>query len=162
MRLSGFLCLSFSPSVLGLLEETIVSFEIVEASVPLHNASIVYCSDDPIGVEIGATSLAEDFEAITGTRPSIIKVDAGGSIECEKCADNVIIAATVDSNLLKAIVKSKNLDVSALDGKWESYQTSIVDDPIPGVKKALIIAGSDKRGVIFGTYTLSEQCGQSP
>ncbi|KAI0449445.1 hypothetical protein F5B21DRAFT_520249 [Xylaria acuta] len=162
MRLSELLLLGFSPSVLGLLEETIVSFERTEASAPLHNASIVYCSDDPIGVEIGATSLAEDFEAITGTRPSVIKVEAGESIGCEKCADNVIIAATVDSKLVKAMVQSKNLDVSAIDGKWESYQTSVVDDPIPGVKKALVIAGSDKRGVIFGTYTLSEQCGQSP
>ncbi|RYC65657.1 hypothetical protein CHU98_g515 [Xylaria longipes] len=162
MRLLGFLCLGLSPSVLGLLEETIVSFERAAASAPLHNASIVYCSDDPVGVEIGATSLAEDFEAITGTRPSVIKVEAGESIGCEQCADNVIITATVGSNLIKAIVQSRNLDVSAIDGKWESYQTSVVDDPIPGVKKALVIAGSDKRGVIFGTYTLSEQCGQSP
>ncbi|KAI1751614.1 hypothetical protein F4782DRAFT_504612 [Xylaria castorea] len=162
MWLSKLLFLGFSPLALGLLEETIVSFERAEASVPLHNASIVYYSDDFIGVEIGVTSLAEDFEAITGTRPAVIKVEAGEPIMCETCADDVIIAGTVDSDLIKAIVQGKNLDVSAIDGKWETYQTSVVDNPIPGVKKALIIAGSDKRGVLFGVYTLSEQCGQSP
>ncbi|KAI0465944.1 hypothetical protein F4859DRAFT_519574 [Xylaria cf. heliscus] len=162
MWLSKFLLLGLSSSVLGLLEETIVSFERAETSVPLHNASIVYCADDPVGVEIGAISLAEDFEAITGTRPSVIKVETEGSIGCEKCTDNIIIIGTIYSSLIKAIVQSETLDISAIDGKWESYQTSVVENPIPGVKKALVIAGSDKRGVLFGTYTLSEQCGQSP
>ncbi|KAI0867651.1 hypothetical protein GGS24DRAFT_484953 [Hypoxylon argillaceum] len=162
MWLSGLLCLSLSSLISGLLEESIVSFESAEAYIPLHNASIAYSADDPVGVEIGAISLAEDLEAITGTRPSIVKVESGESVECAGCADNVIIAATVDSNLMKAIVKNGKLDVTALDGKWESYQTSVVDNPIPGVKKALVIAGSDKRGVVFGIYTLSEQSGQSP
>ncbi|KAI0201162.1 hypothetical protein F4808DRAFT_128973 [Astrocystis sublimbata] len=160
----GVLLLGLSPSISGLLEETIISFERVEASVPLHNASIVYDSSDPIGVEIGATSLAEDLEAIVGIRPSVIKVGAGAeeSIGCENCHDYAIIAATVESDLITAIVRDTSLDVSGIEGKWESYRTSVVDDPIPGVKRALIIAGSDKRGVVFGIHTLAEQCGQSP
>lgn len=162
MRLSGFLCLTLSSLVSGLLEERIISFESAEASVPLHDASIVYSADDPVGIEIAVTNLAEDLEAITGTRPSVIKVEAGESVECAECTDNIIIATTVDSNLAKALVQSGKLDVSALDEKWESYQTSVVSDPIPGVKTALVTAGSDKRGAIFGIYTLSEQCGQSP
>ncbi|KAI1128636.1 hypothetical protein F5Y10DRAFT_291921 [Nemania abortiva] len=162
MRLWGFSCLAFSSLVLRLLEETIVSFENTETAVSLHDASIVYSADDPIGVEIGATSFAEDLEAITGTRPSVIKVDPSNPMECVGCANNGIIVATVDSNLTKALVQSGKLDVSAIEGKWESYQTSVINDPIPGVEKALVITGSDKRGVIFGIYTLSEQCGQSP
>ncbi|KAI0115551.1 hypothetical protein GGR51DRAFT_555987 [Nemania sp. FL0031] len=162
MRFSGFLWLGFSSLVSGLLEERIVSFENTEASIPLHNATIVYSADDPVGIGIGATSFAEDLEAITGTQPSVIRVDPGDALRCAGCASHVVIAATVDSQLIKAIVKSGKLDVSVIDGKWESYQTSVIDDPIPGVEHALVIAGSDKRGVIFGIYTLSEQCGQSP
>lgn len=65
------------------------------------------------------------------------------------------------SDVIGAIARDK-LDVSTIGGKWESYQANVVDDPIPGIKKALIIAGSDKRGVMYGIYTLSEQSGQSP
>ncbi|TGJ86992.1 hypothetical protein E0Z10_g1737 [Xylaria hypoxylon] len=162
MRLSQLLCLTLFSLVSGLLEESIVSFESADTSVSLHDASIVYSADDPVGVEISVTSLAEDLESITGTRPSVIKIGNGESIECAKCADSVIIAATVDSNLIGAMVQAGKLDVSSIDGKWETYQTSVVDEPIPGTKKALVIAGGDKRGVMFGVYTLSEQCGQSP
>ncbi|GAP93036.1 hypothetical protein SAMD00023353_10200140 [Rosellinia necatrix] len=162
MRLSGFLCLGFSALVSGLLEEIIVSFESAEAFVPLHDASIVYGEDDPVGVEIAATSLADDFEAITGTRPSLIKVEGGESPQCAGCTDNAIIIATSDSSLVKAMVQSGKLDVSEIEGKWETYQTSVADDPISGIKKALLIIGSDKRGAMFGVYTLSEQCGRSP
>ena len=33
---------------------------------------------------------------------------------------------------------------------------------MPGVEQALVIAGSDKRGTIYGIYELSEQIGVSP
>ncbi|KAI1272248.1 hypothetical protein F5Y07DRAFT_412788 [Xylaria sp. FL0933] len=162
MRSPRLLYLSLFSLVSGLLEKSIVSFESTEASVPLHGASIVYSADDPVGVEIAATSLAADLEAITGTQPSLFKVGGGESIECTQCAETAIIAATVDSEVIGAIAQDGKLNVSSIDGKWESYQTSVVDNPIPGIKKALVIAGSDERGVIFGIYTLSEQCGQSP
>lgn len=158
MRRSGFLCLGLTSLALGLLEEVIVSFESTESSVSLHDASIVYSDDDPVGVEIVATNLADDFEAITGTRPSLFKV----SVECADCADNAIIAATANSSLARAMRDDGRLDVSAVAGKWESYQTNVMDDPIPGIKKALVIVGSDKRGVMYGLLTLSEQSGQSP
>ncbi len=37
-----------------------------------------------------------------------------------------------------------------------------VSQPIPGVSSALVIAGSDKRGTIYGIYEISEQIGVSP
>ncbi|KAK5630900.1 hypothetical protein RRF57_006615 [Xylaria bambusicola] len=162
MRFSQLLCLTILSGALGLLEKRIVSFENAQGSLPLHGASILYSADDPVGVKIAITSLAEDLEVITGVRPSVFKVGNGNSIDCKNCTDNVIIAATVGSDVLGAMVEDGKLDVSAIDGTWESYQISVVDDPIPGVKRALVIAGSDKRGVMYGIYTLSEQCGQSP
>jgi hypothetical protein len=38
----------------------------------------------------------------------------------------------------------------------------VVKDPLPGVEQALVIAGSDRRGTIFGIYQLSEMLGVSP
>ncbi|KAI8625534.1 glycoside hydrolase family 115 protein [Xylariaceae sp. FL1651] len=162
MRLSRLVCWGLISRASGLLEENIVSFDSAESSVPLHGASIVYSADDPVGLKIAATSLAEDLEAITSKRPAVIKLGAGNSTGCANCTSNAIIAATTNSTLLKVMVQNGKLDVSRIEGKWETYQTSIVDNPISGIDKALVIAGSDKRGAMFGAYTLSEQCGQSP
>lgn len=40
--------------------------------------------------------------------------------------------------------------------------SEVVQSPLPGVGRALVIAGSDKRGTIFGLYDVSEQIGVSP
>ena len=44
-----------------------------------------------------------------------------------------------------------------LEGKNESYLMTVgVHAPKNGVNEALVIAGSDKRGTIYGIYELSE------
>jgi len=52
--------------------------------------------------------------------------------------------------------------VTAIAGKWESFLIQVVPKPLPGVASALIIAGSDKRGTIYGIYDFSDQIGVSP
>ncbi|MDR0842834.1 MAG: glycosyl hydrolase 115 family protein, partial [Acidobacteriota bacterium] len=52
--------------------------------------------------------------------------------------------------------------VKPIEGKWESFFIQTVTKPLPGVEKALVIAGSDKRATIFGIYDLCEQMGVSP
>src|SRR5262249_3839449 len=54
------------------------------------------------------------------------------------------------------------IDVAAIKGQWESYLLQVVSDPLPDVKSALVIVGSDKRGTIYGIYDLSQQMGVSP
>ena len=60
------------------------------------------------------------------------------------------------------MVRDGKIDASQLKGRWEKFTTQIVDNPAKGIKKALIIAGSDKRGTIYGMYDLSNQIGVSP
>ena len=45
---------------------------------------------------------------------------------------------------------------------WETSLQQVVDDPLPGVRRALVIAGSDQRGTIFGAYDVSRRIGVSP
>lgn len=52
--------------------------------------------------------------------------------------------------------------MSEVEGRWESFTTQLVDRPIPGCARALVVAGSDPRGTIFGLYDISEQIGVSP
>ncbi len=66
------------------------------------------------------------------------------------------------SAIIDGLIRQHKLDVTGVVGKWEAEVTTIVDRPMPGVSRALVIAGSDKRGTIFGIYDLSEQIGVSP
>lgn len=52
--------------------------------------------------------------------------------------------------------------MSSIEGKWESFVSQVVKSPTSGCPEALVIAGSDPRGVIFGIYDISEQIGVSP
>lgn len=40
--------------------------------------------------------------------------------------------------------------------------SAVVEKPFSGCERALVIAGSDPRGTIFGIYDVSEQIGVSP
>lgn len=75
----------------------------------------------------------------------------------------VILAGTIgNSTLIDGLVSSNKIDVSAITGQWESFTTQLVNSPVEGVAQALVIAGSDPRGTIFGLYDVSEQIGVSP
>ena len=75
----------------------------------------------------------------------------------------MVIAGTIGhSKVIDDLVSAGKIDVSAIKGKWESFVTAVVNDPISGSAQALVIAGSDPRGTIFGIYDISEQIGVSP
>lgn len=74
----------------------------------------------------------------------------------------IIVGTLGKSAAIDQLVAASRLDVTDLRGKWESFVIATVPAPLPGVKQALVIAGSDKRGTIYGIYELSEQLGVSP
>lgn len=76
-----------------------------------------------------------------------------------------IIAGTVGADgcdLINQLVSEGKLDVSDIEGKWECYKLKVVKNPVEGVDEALVIAGSDKRGTIYGIFKISELMGVSP
>ena len=74
----------------------------------------------------------------------------------------VLIGTVGHSPLIDKLVQSGKLDVSGLAGRWETFVVQAIDNPLPGVAQALVVAGSDKRGTIYGLYDLSAQIGVSP
>jgi hypothetical protein len=66
------------------------------------------------------------------------------------------------SPLIDGLAKSGKINAEAISGKWESFIIVTVANPLPGIDRALVIAGSDKRGTIYGIYEISEQIGVSP
>lgn len=131
------------------------------APVELQSSVIVVDERDHEGVHIAARNLAEDFARVTKGPPRPIiksndtRIDVPGSV--------AIVVGSVDSSpLVQRLESNGKVDFSGIRGKWESFQTSLVHEPFEGCNWALVIAGSDKRGTIYGAYTLSEQIGVSP
>ncbi|MBB5715002.1 glycosyl hydrolase 115 family protein [Sphingomonas aerophila] len=73
-----------------------------------------------------------------------------------------VIAGTVGTPMIDALAKSGKIDLTGLAGQWEGYVEQVVDNPAPGIARALVIAGSDRRGTVFGLYDLSTKIGVSP
>ncbi|KAK5110553.1 hypothetical protein LTR62_005745 [Meristemomyces frigidus] len=75
----------------------------------------------------------------------------------------VIIAGTLgNSTIIDQLIQEGKIDVSAIAGTWEAYVSVMVSNPMPGVAHAMVIAGSNRRGTVYGLYSVSEQIGVSP
>jgi hypothetical protein len=74
-----------------------------------------------------------------------------------------IIVGTLGRNaVIDRLVREGKLDASGVAGRWEAFVQQVVERPMRGVERALVIAGADKRGTIFGLYDLAERIGVSP
>ncbi|MGN6626330.1 MAG: glycosyl hydrolase 115 family protein [Tepidisphaeraceae bacterium] len=108
------------------------------------------------GVQRAASDLREDIGRVTTLRPELRTTESSAT------RDVVWIGTLGKSPTIDGLVKSGTLHVESIAGKWESFVIAVVAHPAPGVDHALIVAGSDKRGTIYGIYELSEQMGVSP
>ena len=108
------------------------------------------------GLSLVAQSFASDVNLVTGITPSIIT-------NKNLLSGTVLIAGSIGNNdLIDSLIAAGRLDVSAVTGKWETYKIQVVDNPVTGVTKGIVVAGSDKRGAIYGVYHISELIGVSP
>ncbi|MFI1742942.1 glycosyl hydrolase 115 family protein [Thalassobellus sediminis] len=75
----------------------------------------------------------------------------------------VIMAGTIGkSKYIDALIAKNKIDVSKIEGDWERYAIQVVENPKKGIEKALVIAGSDRRGTAYGILELSRKIGVSP
>ena len=119
-------------------------------------ASIFVETNDWPGVIRAATDLHKDIRRVSGTTAALTQDPAHPG-------RNAILVGTIGrSTLINQLVRERKLDVAGIAGKWEASLIQVVIQPLPGVESALVIAGSDKRGTIYGVYDLSEQMGVSP
>lgn len=128
-------------------------FPLIVNGVP---AAIVASQDDEAGVKRVVGLLQNDVAMVAGQKPELMWDKTGNHT-------HVILAGTLGSNpMIDRLVAEGKLDGAMLRGKWEAYVVQVVPQPMPGVEQALVIAGSDKRGTIFGIFDLSAQMGVSP
>jgi len=139
---------------------TYVAFTNKEGSFPLSErgkSSSIYASEtDFQGVKHTLKNFQTDIQSVTKAKPNILHTGTPK----EK---NVVLVGTIGKNsLIDKLIAQKRIDVSGIKGKWETHLIQVIENPFPGVEKALVILGSDKRGTIYGIYDLSAQIGVSP
>lgn len=132
-----------------------VSDKRTPGAFPIAGAEILYAKGDFPVVGLAVGDLRDDLGAVVGTPPSLSTGKPVGK--------TAIIVGTLGKNpLIDDLARDGKLDVGDLRGAWESFVIAVVDNPAPGLDKALIIAGSDRRGTAFGVYELSRAAGVSP
>ncbi|MCI1186203.1 glycosyl hydrolase 115 family protein [Hymenobacter sp. DH14] len=120
-----------------------------------RTATIYASATDWPSVLRAAHDLQADVQRVTKLTPAFSTARPAGK-------EVVFIGTLGKSPLIDALVQQKKLNVSAVAGRWEVFVRQVVENPMPGVARALVIAGSDKRGTIYGIYDLSQQIGVSP
>jgi hypothetical protein len=150
----------FSQNVFAIGGKSYVRFENGKGEFPLSlsgkSAPLCVSSMDFPGVELIMKYFQTDIANVTGAQPEIVIDKIPSSKEI------VVIGTIGKSSLIDELITKKKIDVTGIAGKWEATLTQVVDKPFHGVERALVIAGSDKRGTIYGMFDISERIGVSP
>ena len=122
--------------------ERFVTFQPTHDALPMAGASISVDAGEHSCVQRAVASLQQDFLRVTGVRPTVTAerpTIVVGTVGCNRQIDQWV----------------KRGELRHLKGKREKYLIKTIGDQ-------LVIAGSDKRGTVFGVYELSRQIGVSP
>ena len=107
------------------------------------------------GILRAVKNLQSDFQKVTGDQPNILNQISGLN------SPLIIIGTVGTKSVIDDLIRQKKIDGKSLTGKREKYIIQNVSNPFPGVLEAIVIAGSDKRGTIYGIYEVSKQIGVS-
>jgi hypothetical protein len=113
--------------------------------------------NSPETVQVAAEAFAEDVQRVTGVKPEVI-TQINGLLP----PDLILVGVLGHSPDIDRLVTTHKLDISAVAGKWESAVTAVVPSPVARGHRALVIAGSDRRGAAYALFQISRAMGVSP
>lgn len=119
-------------------------------------ACVYYDAKDFEVVKTTAGLFANDVKEVSGQLLGVATTKEAPQKNC------IIIGTLGHNEWIDQMVAKKKLDVEPLKNRWESYLVQLVRNPLPGVDKALVIVGSDRRGAAYGLLSVSRTIGVSP
>ena len=126
--------------------ERFVSFQQGDLLINGNDKVEIYMdANDCRGVSYAANALVKDISKVSGSQATITSNRKA----------NILVGTIGHSAAIDQLVKQKRINGNLLKGKREKFIITVVDNQ-------LIIAGSDRRGSIYGIYELSQQMGVSP
>jgi hypothetical protein len=156
-------------TVLAIGQESTINFNGTGLRLAEGGSSVQLYADghDWPGVLRVVDDLAMDFERVTGTRGTVSLLGNGTSPSLNATTTfnvtgktgfgnsspdgygrkgGAIVAGTIgNSSIIDRLVKEGKLDVSDVEGNWEAYVSTVVENPMQGVSRAVVIAGESTR-----------------
>lgn len=130
-----------------------------------HTAGAILAekSEDP-GVLRAINTLRQDAFNVTGVTVPLWDLDYEDHALLPSAGNrSILLIGTLEHNgWIKELAAAGRLDAKQLEGCREKYILTTIEKPFEGIDRAIVIAGSDKRGAIYGIYELSTQMGVSP
>jgi hypothetical protein len=120
------------------------------------SAPIWVSAHDYPGVTRIARLLQQDIRRVSDAEPALLS--DGSALTKEM----VLVGTLGKSPVIDRLVREKKINAEKVSGRWETFLIQTVDRPMKGVDHALVIAGSDKRGTMYGMLDLSLHIGVSP
>ncbi len=120
-------------------------------------AALYVAPGNPDTVRTVAAAFAADVARVTGVEPRLLP-----SLAAPLPQNLILVGVLGHSPEIDRLAASRAIDTTAVTGKWESALTTVVSNPLPGVRRTLVIAGSDRRGAAYALFALSRQMGVSP
>lgn len=163
MKKNVFLSMALLSSLSLSAADKFVSFQQGDLLLNAANQVQIYLDhNDCRGVSYAVQALIKDIQKVSGSPASIItdfttssKGSASKSSKGNAPRANILVGTIGHSAAIDRLVKLRRLDAKLLQGKHEKFIITLIDGQ-------LVIAGSDRRGTIYGIYELSQQMGVSP
>jgi hypothetical protein len=165
------LAVLFSSTVNALGQQQVVCFEGIPEAFPLvsgGSASAILVSDeDSNGVKragqstpplslhhhvqsnlliyvihllLPAHTFAKDISNVTNQYPTVL---SSLSETYNSSGSHVVLVGSVGSPFVTTLVNAGAMNVSDIEGRWESFKIEIVDGSAIGVERALVVVGSE-------------------
>ena len=132
-----------------------VNFKQGDLLLNANNRVEIYMdTNDCKGVSYAAHALLKDIKSVSGAT-AILTSDAGFLKKADTARPAILVGTIDHSAAIDQLVKQKRINGNLLKGKREKFIITLIDGQ-------LVIAGSDRRGTIYGIYELSQQMGVSP
>ena len=119
-----------------------------------NRVEIYMDTNDCKGVSYAAHALLKDIKSVSGATATLTS-DAGFLKKADTARPAILVGTIGHSAAIDQLVKQKRINGNLLKGKREKFIITLIDGQ-------LVIAGSDRRGTIYGIYELSQQMGVSP
>ena len=119
-----------------------------------NRVEIYMDTNDSKGVSYAAHALQKDIKSVSGATATLTS-DAGFQKKADTARPAILVGTIGHSAAIDQLVKQKRINGNLLKGKREKFIITLIDGQ-------LVIAGSDRRGTIYGIYELSQQMGVSP
>ena len=132
-----------------------VNFKQGDLLLNANNRIEIYMdTNDCKGVSYAAHALLKDIKSVSGATATLT-TDAGFLKKADTARPAILVGTIGHSAAIDQLVKQKRINGNLLKGKREKFIITLIDGQ-------LVIAGSDRRGTIYGIYELSQQMGVSP